>query len=495
MASASFELRAVDQTKAAFASVQNSLQKMDNQVAAIGKGFRLGNVLKGVLSGLGIGSGIQVAQTLIEKQIEKRKEEAEAVDQVNKFSEEQLRLVRENIALRQTEEQQRETELKQLAERRAELETARDLIVDTERRKFTPVQKPGSFFRSDEENRAIIAEKIRDLTAEERTEAARLSVELQQIGNQIDKINIGEDNRLKKMREQERVLVQQRKIMTLTDVLADEERAFNELIETQRKANAESERNREEGKRAREEVEARAESYLKLIDPLRVYTQNLVEINKLERDGRLTMMEAQQAREAVLRQRQQTQDERIKSSLNEFFGEMDKLERQTEVLGQAATDLGFSFASAFESAVLGGEKLSNVMRALAQDILRVFLRLSVTNPLINTIFGSIPGFQPLPAIGGMRARGGPVTGGSAYLVGEEGPELFVAPSSGQIIPSGEAKSVAMGSAGPTINISYNIAAGVSRSELAPILESERRRLKAEIPDMVRRGGAYRAAFA
>jgi hypothetical protein len=495
MASASFALRAVDETKAAFASVQNSLQKMDNQVASIGKGFRLGNILKGVLSGIGIGSGIQVAQTLIDQQIEKRKEEAETVDQVNKYSEEQLRLVRENIALRQTEEQQRETELKQLAERRAELEAARDLIVDTERRKFTPVQRPGSFFRTEEENRAYVAEKIRDLTAEERTEAARLSVELQQIGNQIDKINIGETNRLTKMREQERILVQQRKIMTLTDVLGDEERAFNQLLETQRKANTESERNREEGKRAREEVEARAESYLKLIDPLRVYTQNLVEINRLERDGKLTMMEAQQAREAVLRQRQQTQDERIKTSLNDFFGEMDKLERETEVLGQAANDLGFSFASAFESAVLGGEKLSNVMRSLAQDILRVFLRLSVTNPLINTIFGSVPGFQPLPAIGGMRARGGPVTGGSAYLVGEEGPELFVAPSSGQIIPSGETKAVAMGSQGPTINVTYNIAAGVSRSELAPILESERRRLKAEIPDMVRRGGAYRAAFA
>ena len=495
MASASFALRAVDETKAAFASVQNSLQKMDNQVASIGKGFRLGNILKGVLSGLGIGSGIQVAQTLIDQQIEKRKEEAETVDQVNKYSEEQLRLVRENIALRQTEEQQRETELKQLAERRAELEAARDLIVDTERRKFTPVQRPGYYFRREEENRAYVAEKIRDLTAEERTEAAKLSVELQQIGNQIDKINIGETNRLTKMREQERILVQQRKIMTLTDVLGDEERAFNQLLETQRKANTESERNREEGKRAREEVEARAESYLKLIDPLRVYTQNLVEINRLERDGKLTMMEAQQAREAVLRQRQQTQDERIKTSLNDFFGEMDKLERETEVLGQAANDLGFSFASAFESAVLGGEKLSNVMRSLAQDILRVFLRLSVTNPLINTIFGSVPGFQPLPAIGGMRARGGPVTGGSAYLVGEEGPELFVAPSSGQIIPSGETKAVAMGSQGPTINVTYNIAAGVSRSELAPILESERRRLKAEIPDMVRRGGAYRAAFA
>jgi hypothetical protein len=52
-----------------------------------------------------------------------------------------------------------------------------------------------------------------------------------------------------------------------------------------------------------------------------------------------------------------------------------------------------------------------------------------------------------------------------------------------------------GSAGSSINVNYNIAAGVTRSELAPILEQERRRLKAEIPDMVRRGGAYRSAFA
>ena len=50
-----------------------------------------------------------------------------------------------------------------------------------------------------------------------------------------------------------------------------------------------------------------------------------------------------------------------------------------------------------------------------------------------------------------------------------------------------------GAGGVTIN--YNIASGVSRAELVPILDQERRRLKAEIPDMVRRGGAYRAAFA
>jgi len=37
---------------------------------------------------------------------------------------------------------------------------------------------------------------------------------------------------------------------------------------------------------------------------------------------------------------------------------------------------------------------------------------------------------------GTRAHGGPVTAGGAYLVGEEGPELFMPSSSGSIIPNG-----------------------------------------------------------
>jgi ribosomal protein L12E/L44/L45/RPP1/RPP2 len=46
---------------------------------------------------------------------------------------------------------------------------------------------------------------------------------------------------------------------------------------------------------------------------------------------------------------------------------------------------------------------------------------------IANFFGSL--------IGGARADGGPVTAGVPYLVGERGPELFVAPRSGSIIPN------------------------------------------------------------
>ena len=99
----------------------------------------------------------------------------------------------------------------------------------------------------------------------------------------------------------------------------------------------------------------------------------------------------------------------------------------------------------------------------------------------------------MAGFGGPKAMGGPVSGGKSYLVGEEGPELFVPHASGTIVPNNKMGSGGGGGGGVTIN--YNIASGVSRAELVPILDQERRRLKAEIPDMVRRGGAYRAAFA
>jgi phage-related minor tail protein len=52
--------------------------------------------------------------------------------------------------------------------------------------------------------------------------------------------------------------------------------------------------------------------------------------------------------------------------------------------------------------------------------------------------------------GGGRALGGPVTGGTSYLVGERGPELFTPSSSGKVIPNN-----AMGGSGTQVNITVN----------------------------------------
>jgi hypothetical protein len=83
--------------------------------------------------------------------------------------------------------------------------------------------------------------------------------------------------------------------------------------------------------------------------------------------------------------------------------------------------------------------------------------------VVDVVGTLIRGFQTLislgskigGAIGGMfgggRAAGGPVVGGTTYLVGEQGPELFTPSGSGNIIPNG-----AFGGGGSNvINITVN----------------------------------------
>lgn len=150
-----------------------------------------------------------------------------------------------------------------------------------------------------------------------------------------------------------------------------------------------------------------------------------------------------------------------------------------------AKNTGDILSSGFEDAIFSGQKLSEVIKALGMDLMRMIFQQMVTAPLATGIVRALTG----------RAVGGPVSSGSPYVVGEKGPELFVPNSSGSIIPNNKMGSGSSGASGTNVNVTYNIASGVSRSDLAPILEQQRKLLKAEIPDMVRRGGGYRAAFA
>ena len=155
-------------------------------------------------------------------------------------------------------------------------------------------------------------------------------------------------------------------------------------------------------------------------------------------------------------------------------------------LAQMSNDAGDMIAQGFEDAILSGQKLGEVVRSLGRDLVRLVFSQLVTQPLAKGIGNVLRGIP-------FMAMGGPVSSGSPYVVGEQGPELFVPHASGTIVPNNKMSGGGASSGGVTVN--YNIAAGVSRAELVPILDQERRRLKAEIPDMVRRGGGYRAAFA
>ncbi len=102
-------------------------------------------------------------------------------------------------------------------------------------------------------------------------------------------------------------------------------------------------------------------------------------------------------------------------------------------------------------------------------------------------------------LGGFFADGGRPPMGKVSVVGERGPELFVPDSAGTIVPSAKASSgVTAGGGGsgssepPMIfHFQQNFADGVSRVELAGMMDQIQDASEAGVLAAVRRGGGYR----
>jgi tape measure domain-containing protein len=172
-----------------------------------------------------------------------------------------------------------------------------------------------------------------------------------------------------------------------------------------------------------------------------------------------------------------------------------RLQRSTDGTREAVQELGFAFSSAFEDAIVRGEKLSKVMEGLLQDITRILARKVITEPLGNAVTSALSGisfgsvFDGIGSwLGGLfRAEGGPVAAGQPYIVGERGPEWFVPNQSGTVLPHGTAPG------GPTIQTSITIDArgadaGVE-ARLRLLAGQIARQASAMTLDAIRRGGA------
>lgn len=218
-----------------------------------------------------------------------------------------------------------------------------------------------------------------------------------------------------------------------------------------------------------------AAGYIDLIDPIEKYRRQLEEIAQLVEAGLLTQAQATEATFAIQQQ--------IDAAAG--FGEQL---RENESI---AKDLGLTFSSAFEDAVVGGKKFSDVLKGLEQDIARIIIRKSVTEPLGNAISGIFSGINwgSIFGFGGGKATGGAVSAGTAYLVGEKGPELFVPNTSGGIVPNH-----ALG--GGNVQIVQHINVD-SRSDMASIHQAmniAKETAKAEILASMQRGGTYARAI-
>jgi len=82
--------------------------------------------------------------------------------------------------------------------------------------------------------------------------------------------------------------------------------------------------------------------------------------------------------------------------------------------------------------------LADAATSLLNDLGNQMLQLARNMLFFGNLTGSLaPGSGILGSIfGGFMAKGGTVTGGRSYMVGEKGPELFTPGRTGSIAPSG-----------------------------------------------------------
>ena len=140
-------------------------------------------------------------------------------------------------------------------------------------------------------------------------------------------------------------------------------------------------------------------------------------------------------------------------------------------------ELGATFSSAFEDAIVGGKGLSDVLKGLEKDIIRIITRKLVTEPFSEFIGGAIKSIFPFEG-GGVMTSGGPVplrkyaSGGVASspqlaMFGEGSqPEAYVPLPDGRRIPV--ALKGRGGSPMNNVNISFTLAAPADRRTQAQI---------------------------
>lgn len=142
-----------------------------------------------------------------------------------------------------------------------------------------------------------------------------------------------------------------------------------------------------------------------------------------------------------------------------------------------AQEFGDIISSGFQDAVFQARTFSDALKGVAQDLIRLTFRKSITEPLAQGIASTISGGFFGNIFGGLfggKQFGGLVQRGKATIVGEAGPELFVPSTTGSIVPNHRLG----GGGSPTVVQNITINAGVPEAvrrevfNLMPFIKQE-----------------------
>lgn len=199
----------------------------------------------------------------------------------------------------------------------------------------------------------------------------------------------------------------------------------------------------------------------------------------------------QRAREQLL----STYDPAVRG-VERYVDSLKEARKNNEDIAQAAEHAMQGLEDAFVTAATTGKlSFKDMANSIIADIARIMVRRSITEPLGNALSSFISsaisgGFGGGGTGVGAKANGGPVTGGSAYVVGERGPELFVPSTSGTVVPNDQMQNSKVGSTvmvQQTLNIGLGVQEGV-RQQLQAMMPTIQTQTVAAVQASIERGG-------
>jgi len=258
---------------------------------------------------------------------------------------------------------------------------------------------------------------------------------------------------------------EQRQIEETNRLVAEQETMFQRgnlaMFERQRSASIDIERNKEllelafQGRNMRGEDLQLAQE-LKQVEWKRVDAIRAINADQtLDREARAAALQrenelAQKSVDLAKQRNELTKQTRQGTMSEGFFKAMADAARNAstefERGQQAFQSVMGNMESAIDSFVKTGKfAFKDFARSVIQDLIAIQMKAQAI-ALINMGLKAM-GFGGLSLPG--RAAGGPVSGGSPYIVGERGPELFVPSGSGAIVPNNRLAD-AMGGSQPQV---------------------------------------------
>lgn len=164
----------------------------------------------------------------------------------------------------------------------------------------------------------------------------------------------------------------------------------------------------------------------------------------------------------------------LEKSVEEFFAKQQSVGQQ---MGKLITDSFKKFTDTITDFVMQGKaSFADLFRFIRQELVRLYVQEKITTPLFTAL--------------GLKKKqgGGQVVGGTPYMVGEKGAELFIPSTSGNIISASDLKNAAKSS--PTaepINVNFTIQA-TDASGFDELLSSRKNQIVAMISQAMNQKG-------